>query len=165
MSKGFGQVEREKGKKLKSEATPFLSSIPRHYKPPGAGAVGLQLPPGTAGELPCVGLQHHVSLCPSVHLSVSTASGRFHLPFTEGQDFSCEHGQRKATLPLVYHKFGQATGKIFRSLGGTQSGWKQYWPLYAQSPNAFFVKSKKNGCLLTGKLRTEKVINSIVCRK
>lgn len=105
------------------------------------------------------------SVRPSVHPAVSTVAGRFHLPFTKGQDFSCEHGQGKAALPLVYHKFGQATGKIFRSLGGTQSGWKQYWPLRARSPSTFFVKSKKNGCLLTGKLRTEKVINSIVCRK
>lgn len=72
-------------KKIKSEATPFLSSIPRHYKPPGVGAVGLQLPPGTAGELPCGALSVRPSIrpsalwrgastCPSPRVRISPAS-------------------------------------------------------------------------------------------
>lgn len=104
----------------------------------------------------------HLSVRTALNLWGHEALPHFHLLLIEGH--RVVPAQQSHTRLRCIVNLGRQQ-EASSQPGRHQAGGKQYWLLNTQGPGAFFVESKKNGCLLAGKLGAEKVINSIVCHK
>lgn len=134
------------------------------WRPHRCSCVGEHLPKPTghqSGRMPGK-YTVQASVCPYSSESVCGDTGRFHLLPIKGH-LVVPAQQSRTRLRCIVNLGRQQEGSSQPERH--QAGGKQYWLLNTQGLGAFFVESKKNGCLLAGKLGAEKVINSIVCHK